>query len=462
MSKKLVERRLDKFEQRCGDKYGKKALHLASYAALPVALNPELLHFLRINFFSELPYTVEIEFFASGLCREIGAELYEIEPDIRDRLLENLNREDGSSRNGNSKIKEIVTLLWQYVKDHSPWEDRVELERAQQLTALHFLDRAKAQEWLNNAEENRSQGTPGQREWFVAMRQELSELIKRPNPGIQPGIGLELDGKSLKQFHEALLSAFPSEADLYQMVSFELDENLDAISTGGNHYEVVFELIQWAQARGKVEKLLTAARSANPGNPKLKNFDEQMRGKQDTTGEDDLSSERGLDYSGLRDLLKAQNWKAADKETFKVMLQAADRQKKGWLDADSIKNFPCTDLRTIDQLWVKYSNGHFGFSVQKRIWLKCGGKVDYGTEEALVDVLGWRKKNSRLGYKDITFTLNAPEGHLPFGVVGREQRPIFRSEAFDEELYSRDLSDWATFSFENNTLLPSRLVKCNI
>ncbi|HYX15858.1 MAG TPA: GUN4 domain-containing protein [Nostoc sp.] len=45
----------------------------------------------------------------------------------------------------------------------------------------------------------------------------------------------------------------------------------------------------------------------------------------------------------------------------------------GWLDYKSIENFPCTDLRTIDRLWVKYSNGHFCFSVQKRIWLECGG-----------------------------------------------------------------------------------------
>ena len=88
---------------------------------------------------------------------------------------------------------------------------------------------------------------------------------------------MELDGKTRKQFHDALLSAFPSPAKLKQMVSFELDENLDVISTGGNHSDVVFELIKWAESEGKVEKLLTAARSANPGNPKLRSFDQQTR-----------------------------------------------------------------------------------------------------------------------------------------------------------------------------------------
>ena len=41
-------------------------------------------------------------------------------------------------------------------------------------------------------------------------------------------------------------------------------------------------------------------------------------------------------------------------------------------------NFPCDDLRTIDQLWVHYSNGKFGFSVQKKIYMdELGGTRDY-------------------------------------------------------------------------------------
>ncbi|MFB2977817.1 GUN4 domain-containing protein [Microseira sp. BLCC-F43] len=94
-------------------------------------------------------------------------------------------------------------------------------------------------------------------------------------------------------------------------------------------------------------------------------------------------------YRQLRDLLQAGKWKEADQETAKVMLQVAGRTKEGWLDSDSIKNFPCEDLRAIDQLWVKYSNGRFGFSVQKRIWQEVGGKVDDETECRLGDRVGW-------------------------------------------------------------------------
>ncbi|MDB9316507.1 caspase, EACC1-associated type [Nodularia spumigena] len=134
---------------------------------------------------------------------------------------------------------------------------------------------------------------------------------------------------------------------------------------------------------------------------------------------DELSSDKGVDYTRLRDLLKAGKWKEADQETLKVMLKAAKREEEGWLDINSIEQFPCTDLRTIDQLWVEYSNGRFGFSVQKRIWESVGGnpEADYETWCKFGDRVGWRKgfimmKEWR-DYKDLTFNVKAPEGHLP-------------------------------------------------
>ncbi|MEZ2233723.1 GUN4 domain-containing protein [Microcoleus sp.] len=133
---------------------------------------------------------------------------------------------------------------------------------------------------------------------------------------------------------------------------------------------------------------------------------------------DSLKSARGVDYTRLRDLLAAGKWKEADEETLKVMLKAARREKEGYFNKESIENFPCDDLRTIDQLWVKYSQGHFGFSVQKKIWLEVGGKVDYDTECKLGDRVGWRNrrkgKKGWLEYDDLTFNLKqAPRGHLP-------------------------------------------------
>jgi serine/threonine protein kinase len=123
----------------------------------------------------------------------------------------------------------------------------------------------------------------------------------------------------------------------------------------------------------------------------------------------------GMDYINLRNLLAAKKWKEADKETARVMLKVAGREKEGWLNTESIEKLPCEDLRTIDELWVKYSNGRFGFSVQKPIYQSLGGTSEYDEAifERFGDRVGWIQKNERLYYNDLTFSEEAPEAHLP-------------------------------------------------
>ena len=82
------------------------------------------------------------------------------------------------------------------------------------------------------------------------------------------------------------------------------------------------------------------------------------KSKQET---EELPSEKKVDYTDLRDLLKAGNWEKADEETHLVMLKASGREEEGWLNVKSMKNFPCTDLQTIDKLWVKYTTGRLNY-----------------------------------------------------------------------------------------------------
>lgn len=93
---------------------------------------------------------------------------------------------------------------------------------------------------------------------------------------------MQLKGKQFQQLQEALLGAFPNRAKLKQMVRFGLEKNLDAIATG-NHDNVVFELIQWAQTNGSLENLLIAARDkdrgGNPGNPQKRMCEELLQGQ---------------------------------------------------------------------------------------------------------------------------------------------------------------------------------------
>jgi hypothetical protein len=136
-----------------------------------------------------------------------------------------------------------------------------------------------------------------------------------------------------------------------------------------------------------------------------------------------LVSAKGVDYRKLRDLLKAKKWKEADEETRVKILKVANRESEGWLRVEDAKNFSCQDLGTIDKLWVKYSNGKFGFSVQKQIYQGVGGTMEYDYDDYIkfADKVGWIKGGEWLSYSwQLTFSEKHFTGHLPRseGVVG--------------------------------------------
>ena len=120
----------------------------------------------------------------------------------------------------------------------------------------------------------------------------------------------------------------------------------------------------------------------------------------------ELKSDRGIDYTQLRDYLEAGKWKEADTETHRVMLEAAEGSN---LNSESIRNFSCNDLKTINSLWLDYSNNHFGFSIQNKEYQKLKPQIN-----SLGDKLGWREgywiHYDGLGKK---FDTKAPTGHLP-------------------------------------------------
>ncbi|PSO52818.1 MAG: hypothetical protein BRC38_05465 [Cyanobacteria bacterium QH_6_48_35] len=125
-----------------------------------------------------------------------------------------------------------------------------------------------------------------------------------------------------------------------------------------------------------------------------------------------LTSNLEVDYTPLRHLLAAGKWREANQQTHKVMLKAV-----GKLNPESINTLPCSDLHAIDRLWQHYSQGRFGFSAQKTIYLKSGNQPgqDYNWEafKRFGDHIGWRKEGSWRKHEELTFSLNAPAGHLP-------------------------------------------------
>jgi hypothetical protein len=191
----------------------------------------------------------------------------------------------------------------------------------------------------------------------------------------------------------------------------------------------------------------------NQGNPKAQELAEKCY------RELPIKKRRGLEFleqkrqtslfTQLETFLKNGQWREADQETTRLMLLIAKREDEGYLDVESIKKFPCEELRTIDKLWVDYSNGKFGFSVQKKVWIACGGvpgKYDYDVYKKFADQVGWRRSGNWLGYDELTLELELGElldrkevevkyAHLPAlnslwmsgGVLGVEDRRILFS-----------------------------------
>ena len=131
-----------------------------------------------------------------------------------------------------------------------------------------------------------------------------------------------------------------------------------------------------------------------------------------------LESENGVDYRKLCDLLKTGQWQDADRETIQAMLKAANRINEGWFDSESLQKFSCADLRTIDRLWMTASKDHFGFSIQKEIWVDCGSPISPSKNwDRFCIMVGWKSEQANdVSYFDLSFNpVLSPRGELPGG-----------------------------------------------
>ncbi|MEH1829689.1 MAG: GUN4 domain-containing protein [Nostoc sp.] len=148
-----------------------------------------------------------------------------------------------------------------------------------------------------------------------------------------------------------------------------------------------------------------------------------------------MESSVGVDYSNLKKLLAENKWKEADIETAKLMCLAVTNHEKRLyilhivnyvrayteLNNEQIVKIPAIDLNTIDKLWLNYSKGKFGFSVQKEIYQSLGGTKEFNGEirDKFGVSVGWRTSNKNGNYfwrnsDDCHYYIDtALRGHLP-------------------------------------------------
>lgn len=119
----------------------------------------------------------------------------------------------------------------------------------------------------------------------------------------------------------------------------------------------------------------------------------------------------GIDHGPLQRFLMLQEFEAADRRTSEVLRQLAGPEavRRGYVYYSEVAAIAGTDLLTLDRLWVAYSRGRFGFSVQARLLRALGGRW-----ERLWPRLGWKDNGVWTRYPAaFSWTLEAPEGHMP-------------------------------------------------
>jgi hypothetical protein len=125
----------------------------------------------------------------------------------------------------------------------------------------------------------------------------------------------------------------------------------------------------------------------------------------------EMPSAQNIAYGPLQDLLIQQDFEAADRLTLAKLCELAGptAEKRKWIYFTEVEQFPVVDLQAIDRLWLVYSEGKFGFSVQRRIWLSLGQNWD-----KLWPRLAWKDDNIWTRYPGgFIWDLSAPDGHLP-------------------------------------------------
>lgn len=149
-----------------------------------------------------------------------------------------------------------------------------------------------------------------------------------------------------------------------------------------------------------------------------------------------LESARGIDYTKLEYLLATKDFLKADEETEFLIHKVLGKEIGDKLRED-INSFPCEDLRTIDQLWLKYSNERFGFSVQKQIFKELGGFQVFEEANGFLDKNEkmkketWENFESRVGWRQY---LKKRKGRL-FGLLGIQEKWVY------------ELTDWESLNF---------------
>ena len=125
----------------------------------------------------------------------------------------------------------------------------------------------------------------------------------------------------------------------------------------------------------------------------------------------DTPSGADIDFTPLQHHLLREDFEEADRVTSALLRELAGEQavRRGYVYFSEVAPMSGVDLTTLDRLWIVFSQGRFGFSVQWRLLQSFDGRYDQ-----LWPRIGWKNDGVWTRYPGaFDWSLKAPEGHMP-------------------------------------------------
>jgi formylglycine-generating enzyme required for sulfatase activity/nucleoside phosphorylase len=115
----------------------------------------------------------------------------------------------------------------------------------------------------------------------------------------------------------------------------------------------------------------------------------------------------------LETRLVMKNWRSANLKTRELILSVDNPKHENWIDNERIAKLPAEIVYKIDRLWVRSSDGKFGFSAQKQVLSQVGNDpLSFAKAVGWLTQDGWLKDSSLIYDPQI-----APLGHLPWHIL---------------------------------------------
>lgn len=123
-------------------------------------------------------------------------------------------------------------------------------------------------------------------------------------------------------------------------------------------------------------------------------------------------------FSTLEKFLTRHDFFNADITTSSILLASLFDNERGWINSDIIGEIDDEIISRIDNIWLNYSNRRFGIRPKLLVFedSKKVSKILKIRVSETMKKLGWVDENTDglvYDYKNLTFNLEAPYGHLP-------------------------------------------------